>query len=179
MEPTPHGRMTRVVAFELPISTEGMAHLLELESKGSIPDELPSSSVEPQLVETIENELVDHKYRLFSADSGRGASGPAVALEILSIVADIGGTIAFMAGTYAVVRRLYDALTKKLGRRPRISLGTATLLAAAHLSDQFDNLDFRLHGAGDTRIQPYDYAYTGNDCFYVIFERDLERYHCI
>lgn len=36
--------------------------------------------------------------------------------------------------------------------------------------------DFKLHGAGDTRGYPTDYSYTGNDCFYVIFDREYDLY---
>jgi hypothetical protein len=67
-------------------------------------------------------------------------------------------------------------LRDHLGHAPTISLGTACFLAAADLIERTGHEDFSLHEAGDIRRIPPDYSYTGNDCFYVIFERQNDLY---
>lgn len=172
-----HGRMTMVVAFELPITDTAIQLLLETETDmvtGFQP--LPMTAVEAPIAETIQQELRDTPFALYSGDVGRGASGYGVALEIANFIATFGGAIATMAGGIEVTRRVYKKLQERLGHRPLISLGTAVYLAAADLSERFPNGDFRLRGAGDTRAQSPDGSYTGFDCFYVIFERDAELF---
>ena len=169
-----HGRMTRVVAFELPINDSGIDQWEADAEKGIEP--LPLTAVESAIAETIQTELRDTPYALYGADVGRGASGYGVVLEVIGVIADVGGAAAALAGGIELTRRLYKKLKERLGHRPLVSLGTATFLAAADLSGRFSHTDFRFHGAGDTRDRPSDWSYTGNDCFYIIFERGPELF---
>ena len=170
----PHGRMTKVVAFELPMTDSAINEWETDIAKAFEP--LPMTAVEARIAETIQTELGATPYALYSADVGRGASGYGVALEIANVVATFGGAVATLAGGVELTKRLYKKLHERLGHRPLISLGTACYLAAADLSERFPKCDFRLHGAGDTRAQSPDGSYTGFDCFYVIFERDAELF---
>jgi hypothetical protein len=164
--------MTPVVGFELPISEVALYRLLEEEGL----DEAESSNVlprvlEPALVEEIEAELIGVNHTIVTADSGRGADAYPVALEILSFVADFGGAVATLAGGVALTRRIHRWLQQRLGHRVKVSLGAACFLAAADLEERRGEIDFYFHGGGDTRNRPHDFSYSGNDCFYVIFER--------
>jgi hypothetical protein len=86
-------------------------------------------------------------------------------------VADVfgAGTAAWLSAQG--VRRLYQRLAKAMGRRPLISLGTAVFLAAADLSERLGTSEFSLHGRGDARTGSPDASYSGDDHFFVIFER--------
>jgi hypothetical protein len=165
-----HGRLTPVVAFELPITESGIDQLLESEADLAAPDLLPMTAIDPLVADAIQCELAGETFALYSADVGRGAGGYGVALEIVGVIANIGGALATLTGTIVLVQRLYRKLEKHFGHPPLVSLGTACFLAAADLSERFALTDFRLHGTGDTRSNPPDQSYTGNDCFYVIFE---------
>jgi hypothetical protein len=169
--------MVTVVGFELPMTDSAIRYLLDTEvdmTEGWPP--LPMTAVEPPITETIQQELGDTPFTLYSGDVGRGASGYGVAFEIANIVATFGGAIATMAGGIQLTRRIYKKLRELLGRPPMISLGTAVYLAAADLAERFPNGDFRVHGFGDTNGRQSDSSYTGFDCFYVIFERDAELF---
>jgi 3-oxoacyl-[acyl-carrier-protein] synthase III len=169
--------MTSVVAFELPVAEEAVLQHLEEEAIDEARiDEVIPKALDPALTAALAQELAGTEYGLFAADSGRGASGYAVALEVLSIVANFGGATATIAGGIALTSRLYRWLQQRLSQRVKVSLGAACFLAAAHLADRLGQVEFRLHGAGDTRNRPHDFAYTGNDCFYVIFERRLDLF---
>ena len=174
-----HGRMTMTVAFELPITESAINLLLEAETEpdmGTWLKPLPMTAVEPPVAETIQEELGDTPFAIYSADVGRGASGYGAVLEIANFIATYGGAISTLAGGFELVRRLQKKLHKRTGHPPLISQGTAIYLAAADLADRFPDGDFRIHGAGDTRSQSPDGSYTGFDCFYVVFERDAELY---
>jgi hypothetical protein len=168
----PHGRMTTVVAFELPITETAIDQLLAAEARiGKDLDTLPITAIDSSLAQTIDSELAGTKYTLYAADAGRGASGYVVALEIAGYIADIGGALATVTAGIHLTRRLYARLRERLGHPPLVSLGTACFLAAADLCERLSSTDFRLHGAGDTRGGSPDRSYSGNDCFYVIFDR--------
>ena len=172
-----HGRMTEVVAFELPMTDTAIQHELDAETAmvtGFTP--LPIAALEAPLAEAIQQELGDTPFALYSGDVGRGASGYGVAFEIANYIATYGGAVAVMAEGIQLTRRIYKTLQERLGHRPMISVGTAVYLAAADLSERFPNGDFRVHGFGDTRARSPDSSYTGFDCFYVVFERDAELY---
>jgi hypothetical protein len=174
-----HGRMTMVVAFELPITETAINLLLESETEpdmGTWFKPLPMTPVEPPVAETIQEELSGTEYALYSASVGRGADGYGVALEIANFIATYGGAISTLAGGFKLIRRIQKKLQERTGHRPLVSQGTAIYLAAADLADRFPEGDFTLHGAGDTRSQSPDGSYTGFDCFYVIFERDADLF---
>lgn len=169
-----HGRLTDLVAFELPMSSRGVDLQLEAEGEPYDPDAtVLGESLEPELLAIVRAEVsADAAPRLVAADSGRGASGYAVALELQGYIADFGGTVAFGVLAWQQVKRLYDRLTARMGRPPLVSLGAATYLAAADLAGRLGTPDFVLHGATDARSNPPDRSYTGDDNFVVIFERD-------
>ncbi len=147
-----HGRMTDVVAFELPITDRGIEWIESLSPSREVGIELPANSVPEDVRAAVLDALppdADAKY--YEADSGRGASGWAVALEVAGYVADVfgAGTAAWLSAQG--VRRLHQRLTRRLGRHPLISLGTAVFLAAADLSERLGTSEFSLHGRGDAR----------------------------
>jgi hypothetical protein len=168
--------MTERVAFQLPITDRGVEYLLELETTRADDSDLPRFAVESNILAALDSELQPAEYILASADSGRGASGYAVALEIIGRIADVGGTIAFAGASAKLVQKIFGRLTAALDSPPMISLGAACYLAAADCADRIGSADFRLHGAGDTRREQIDSSYTGNDCFFVIFEKEYELY---
>ena len=172
-----HGRLTKAVAFSLPITDTAIQYLVETEvdmTTGWPP--LPITAIEEPVAETIKQELGDTPFALYSGDVGRGASGYGVAFEIANFIATYGGAIATMVSGYQLTRRIYKKLTERLGHRPMISLGTAVYFAAADLAERFPDGDFKVHGFGDTSGLPSDSSYTGFDCFYVIFERNAELF---
>jgi hypothetical protein len=171
-----HGRMTRRVAFELPITEAAIDFLLEHETGYTAPSELPRFAVDDQTLAAIDSEVDPSEYVLMEGDVGRGASGYGVAFELIGRIADVGGVIAFGGAAIATVRRLHQKISERLGRPPLVSLGAACYLAAADFVDRFGTHDFELHGMGDTRLHPPDSAYTGNDCFFVIFQREHDLY---
>lgn len=168
-----HGRMTDVVGFELPVTDEAIDKYLEVDA-ASVRDsqELPVDSV-PDAVHAavLESMPEDSEFRYFAADSGRGASGYAVALELVGYIADVGGASTMLWASALGVRRLYERLRVAMNRRPLISMGTAVFLAAADLSERMGSNDFYLHGSGDARSDSPDASYTGDDHFFVVFER--------
>ena len=175
-----HGRMTDVVAFELPITDRAIDELLEAEDGTyEIGREMPDWSVPEDLHAAVLEALPDGaEPRYYDADSGRGASGYAIALELVGYVADVGGatTAAWLAAKG--VQRLYERIRKQMGQRPLISLGTAVYLAAADLSERLGTDDFELYGRGDARSDVPDASYSGDDHFFVFFakERTLHSY---
>jgi hypothetical protein len=138
-----HGRMTDVVAFELPITDEGIELIESLSPDRKVGLELPASSVPGDVWAAVLDALPsDADARFYEADSGRGARGWAVALELAGYVADVfgAGTAAWLSAQG--VRRLHQRLAKQMGRRPLISLGTAVFLAAADLSERLRTSEF-------------------------------------
>src|SRR4051812_14168761 len=92
---------------------------------------------DPELIADVEGILPDGvRYEVHDADSGRGASGYALALEIVGLVADAGGAATVGVVAWRTFRRVYDAVRRRTGRRPVISLGAAQFLAAADLVDR-------------------------------------------
>jgi hypothetical protein len=171
-----HGRMTDLVALELPITEEAIEELLESEGDWEPGSQLPASAVAPDVHAAITELLPDGSFAYFDADSGRGASGYAVALEVMGYVADAGGVLALGAMAFNRTRHLYERLRQRIGRRPLVSLGAAVHLAAADLVDRLGTDEFTLHGRGDARTGSPDASYSGDDRFWVIFERDLTLY---
>lgn len=176
-----HGRMTDVVGFELPITEAAIESLIGSEDgqwtgRQELADDSVPGAVRSAVLESLPNDV---EPRYFEAESGRGASGYAVALELLGYVADVGGAGTVLWTMAMVVRRLYRNLQDVMGRRPLVSMGTAVYLAAADLSELIGVYDFQLHGSGDTRSSIHDAAYTGDDHFFVIFERNRVLYSYI
>lgn len=169
-----HGRMTDVVAFELPITDRAVDELLEAEDGTyQIGREMPDYSVAEDLHAAVLEALPDGaEPRYYDADSGRGASGYAIALELVGFVADVGGASTAAWLTAVGVRRLYERIRKQMGHRPLISLGTAVYLAAADLSERLGSDDFLLYGRGDARSHVLDASYSGDDHFFVFFEKE-------
>jgi hypothetical protein len=169
-----HGRMTDAIAFELPITNEAIDALLEAEGAEYEPGmQLPEWAVSPEVRRAVEECVPDGGYGYYEADSGRGASGYAVALELMGYVADAGGVLALSAAAYKGTRHLYDRLRSTLGRRPLVSLGAALHLAAADLVDRLDPpQEFSVHGCGDARTPAPDASYSGDDHFFIVFSTD-------
>ena len=170
--------MTDAVGFELPITHEAVGVLLAAEGLEFDSDQqLSSDSVPSEIHEAVVECLPDGaNSRYFQADSGRGASGYAVALELAGYIADVGGAGTALWASAVGVRRLYDRLRQAMGRRPLVSMGTAVYLAAADLSERIGTSAFHLHGRGDARSGSPDASYSGDDHFYIIFERDRVLY---
>ena len=103
------------------------------------------------------------------ASVGRGASAYGAAIQVLIAIGGVGGGITTLAQAAKIARSVYRALRARLGYRPNVSLGAATFLAAADLTDRLNNTDFQLLGCGDTSSAPPDQSFTGDDTFWVIF----------
>lgn len=176
-----HGRLTDAVGFELPITFAAIEDLLAAEGVDYNPQqELDANSVSPEIHAAVVESLPQGaQAHYFQADAGRGASGYAVALELAGYIADVGGAGTTLWLSAKAVARLYNRLRQAMGRRPLVSMGTAVYLAAADLSERIGTSDFELHGRGDTRSALYDASYTGDDHFYVLFERDRVLYSYI
>ena len=162
-----HGRMTDRIAFEAPITPDYIERVYDgIDSDNPLPPE----AAPPAEFAAISEELSDdYEVRVYLADSGRGASGIAISLEIIGHVADVGGVIAFSAAIASTVKRIHRKLTVIRGRKPNVSLGAAIHLAAADLIDRTGNSDFVLHGAGDSTNAELDGSYTGLDLFWIAF----------
>lgn len=133
--------------------------------------------VDPEVLSEVRAELPQGaQVRAMDADTGRGASGLGLALEIIGIVADVGGVAAVLVASAKTIKKIYDILTERMGRRPVVSLGAAKYLAADDLFKRTNSKDVELIGAGDVRDQVPDFAYTGEDHFYVIFQQGRQMY---
>ena len=172
------GRLSPYVAFE--ITGSGMEfdrYFNYVESGGGTDDhEALKSFLAPGLLQEITEAAGTNNVRVVDADSGRGASGYAIAVELLEFMATVGGATAFLAGAARTVRHAYTVVKRRLGQAPVISVGAAAYLAAADLIDRIDDADFTLMNAGDVRDELVDFAYTGEDHFYVIFQRKREMF---
>jgi hypothetical protein len=71
-----HGRMTDLVAFELPITEEAIGQLLESEGEWEPGSELPASAVAPEVHAAVTELVPENSFCYYDADSGRGASPP-------------------------------------------------------------------------------------------------------
>jgi hypothetical protein len=102
-------------------------------------------------------------------EAGRGASGIAVALTILGIVADTGGTIAFMVGAAKVVKEVWGKLRKTKRGIISISSGAAALLALDGAANRVGSDQVRLvsFGAVDAHT---DSSYSEFDAYWVVIE---------
>lgn len=168
-----YGRMTDVPAFEMPMNREYIDALL---SEGPDPgDAIPIT--DPALVAAVEAELpVGATLRIVSGDVGRGASGYGAVVEVLGVISDVGGTIAFGVGAYRVVKKMYDGISRHLNSPPCVSLGTARFLAMAHLAEHLGSDNFALVGSGDLSDSPPDFSYTGFDNFWVALSHEDRLY---
>ena len=171
-----HGRLTPVPAFEVPIAPDRFdAYFDETESRPGVWPRDARPFVDPQLVADIEQLLEPgNRVDVVSSDSGRGADAYAAAVEIIGLISDVGGAAAAVYGAARLVREAYRRVERRLGRRPLVSVGAARCLAIADLVDRTGSEPFRLVGAGDISDRPPDFSYSGEDLFYVVFERGRE-----
>jgi hypothetical protein len=115
--------------------------------------------------------------RLRPAGVGRGASGLAIAIEVLEKIGAVGGGAVLVVQTARSVRSVYRRLARASGRRPLVSLGAAEFLAAADLADRLGDTDFVLVGSGDVNSRNHDRDFTGGDAFYVIIQAAGRLHH--
>ncbi len=176
-----HGRMTDVVGFELPMTEEAIEQLIMGEGTGREEgQERPSTWVPAEVHAAVLEALPEGAQpKYYEADSGRGASGYAIALELVGFVANVGGAATTVWLGAKGIRNLYDRIRRQLGHPPLISLGTATYLAAADLSERIGSHEFELYGSGDARTHAEDSSYSGYDYFYVFFEKNRVLYSYI
>lgn len=110
------------------------------------------------------------------ADVGRGASGYGAVLELLLTIGGVGGGLTTLWQASMITRAAYRTVRHRLGHRPNVSLGAATFLAAADLTDRLGHCTFTLLGSGDTNSTPPDSSFTGDDTFWVVFSRSPDLY---
>lgn len=171
-----HGRSTDAIGIELPLR-DGYDDIDFEQTSGD--GSVPLDAVDPALLAEIDAVASNLRYRLFPADAGRGASGQAIAWEVIGHVSDVGGVLALAWGTANGVRLVYRAIAKKLGRRPCVSLGTATFLAAADLCDRLGHDTFELASRGEVVDPPPDFSYTGDNYFFCFFRADARLHSYI
>lgn len=121
----------------------------------------------------------DASVRLRPASYGRGAEVLGVAVEVLTTVGSVYGGYAAIRDTAGQVRRSYEALRRRLGRRPLVSLGTARALAAAAVAERLGHDNFTLLGSGDVATQTADSSFTGEDAFWVSFHEQAVLHICV
>ncbi len=94
--------------------------------------------------------------RLLPASCGRGAEVLGVAAQLLTDVGAVYGGVAALLDASAKVRAAYEAIRRRFGHRPLVSLGTARALAAAEVATKLGHADFSLLGSGDVNSTPAD-----------------------
>lgn len=107
--------------------------------------------------------------QLQPVEAGRGASGVAIALNILGVVADTGGAIAFMAVAAKGTKDVWRRIRKTKQSIISISAGAAALLALDSAASRVDSGQARLvaFGAAD---HDTDSSYSEFDLYWVIVE---------
>jgi len=147
------------------------------------PDQLGDSLLEKVAGESRDDVQAvlptDASVRLRPASYGRGAEVLGVAVEVLTTVGSIYGSYAAIKDITGQVRQSYEALRRRLGRRPLISLGTARALAAAEVAERLGHDDFALLGSGDVAALSTDSSFTGEDAFWVSFHEHTVLHVCV
>ncbi len=171
--------MTDVPAFEVPMTDEYVDALINSEGTDTEPSEdIPLA--DPGLVTAVKSGLPsDATVEVHSAETGRGAEGYAAVLELLGVLASVGGTIAFGKEAYKVVKRTYDAIAQRLGSPPCVSLGAARFLAMAHLASHLGSDDIDLVASGDLSEAPPDFSFSGFDNFWVALRYEDRLYNYV
>jgi tetratricopeptide (TPR) repeat protein len=159
-------------AFEIPLDDASIHAYAEDDGTTEV-----EKFVDASVVAAVREQMpAGASVRVMPASVGRGAEGYGLALEIIGLVANVGGAIATTVAAARLVRAVYVSLCQKLTRRPLISLGTAQLLAAADLAERISIDQFRVVGAGDLDSHSPDSSYTGADYFWVALEHGPTLY---
>lgn len=135
-----------------------------------------NAMVDSDLLSGVRKVASDVEVRGRPADVGRGASGYGAALELLLTIGGVGGGLTTLWQAGVITSAAYRAVRDRLGHRPNVSLGAATFLAAADLTDRLGHCNFTLLGSGDTNSTPPDSSFTGDDTFWVVFDRSPDLY---
>ncbi len=107
---------------------------------------------------------------------GRGASGAGIALQVLGIIADVGGSVAAIVVSAKAVARFWKRLFRTKGP-PMLSLGAIKLLCIADLAQRETTLEgIELLHAIDVTGVIADIDHTGLDLFLITFVRPLPGY---
>lgn len=169
--------MAPAIGFELPVNR---AWLDTPGQPSFTPGELPAEAIDHDTWAVITSEQeAGLQPQLFYADSGRGASGIAIAVEyVIDGINTYGGAMALVIQAAYGTRAVWRRLSHHLGHHPNVSLGAAIHLAAADFIDRTGDHDFMLVGSHDIDSSPHDAAYTGLDVFSVVFSshRQLHFY---
>lgn len=164
-------RLDETVSFEVPTNSAAW-HAYSANPGQDSGDAM----VDSDLLSGIREVVSDIEVRGRPADVGRGASGYGAALEVLLTIGGVGGVLTTLWKAGVVTRAAYREVRRRLGRRPNVSLGAATFLAAADLTDRLGHCNFQLLGSGDTNSTPPDSSFTGDDTFWAIFSQLPDLY---
>ncbi|WP_020519342.1 hypothetical protein [Catelliglobosispora koreensis] len=161
---TKHGRFTDAAIFVLPVHVDRMEELDALDG-GTPPD---SSWIDPDIAEVVQ-EIHQDGAHFCPVPAGRGASGVAVGLEILGVVADAGGAIAFLVGAAALTKRIWTKLQSTKRGIISLSSGAAALLALHDAASRLTSANVRLvsFGAVDQGCGP---SYSEFDLYWAVIE---------
>jgi hypothetical protein len=158
-------RFSPAVCFAIPVRDDRLQEFYDLEQ--------PPSVVEGSWIDedsaVIAVETRTHGAELRRVEAGRGASGVAVALTILGIVADTGGAIALMVGAAKVVKDVWRKLRKTKRGIISISSGAAALLALDSAVNRLGSDQVRLVSFGAIDPQA-DSSYSEFDVYWVVIE---------
>ncbi len=164
-------RLDETVSFEVPTNSDAWHAYFANPGQDS-----GDAMVDSDLLSGIREVVSDIEVRGRPADVGRGASGYGAALDVLLTIGGVGGGLTTLWRAGAITRAAYRAVRRRLGHRPNVSLGAATFLAAADLTDRLGHCNFQLLGSGDTNSTPPDSSFTGDDTFWAIFSQLPDLY---
>lgn len=117
-------RMSDSVAFQVPTDPDAVDAYIEAVGRGESPSEdVIRRLVAPALVAAVLDELGDSfTIELAPASYGRGAAGYGAVLQVVEVVAAVGGAATTLGLTAKLMQKAYRALRHRLGRRPLVSL---------------------------------------------------------
>jgi len=157
-------RITDVPSFALPARAEVLQDLYDL---GESPEIVRPEWLDPDALAAIED--IDGT-QLRVASAGRGASGVAIALQVVGLVATVGGAYAALAEGARIVKRIWQKLRGTRRGFISVSAGAAAYLAAA-------DAIARASGSGEVRLLKFgpvdeqeEWAFSEFDVFFAIFE---------
>jgi hypothetical protein len=158
-------RFSPAVCFAIPIREDRLNEFYNLEQPPLV---LEESWIDQDAAVAVMESRTDGA-ELRPVEAGRGASGVAVALTVLGIVADTGGTIALTVGAAALTKRIWSKLRKTKRGVISVSSGAAALLAVESAATRLGSDQVRLisFGAVDAHT---DSSYSEFDVYWVVVE---------
>ena len=158
-------RFSTSVCFAIPVREDRLSEFYDLER--------PPSIVDPSWIDddaaAVAMDTGAHGAVLQPVEAGRGASGVAVALNLVEVVANVGGALAFTAATAKAVKEVWRKLSKTKRGIISLSAGAAALLAVDSSATRVGDGMVRLiaFGAVDTDAES---SYSELDVYWAVIE---------